>query len=70
MGLGYFFLFLMIAGRAGAAVVLLAAARRIWKRSRHRFLALLPVLLAVWCAAGAFQLLAVVWREPPWAFHF
>lgn len=70
MGLVYFFLFIMILGAAGAAVPLLALAWIIWKKSRFKIFAVIPVLLAVFCAVTAFYLLVIVWKEPPWGFHF
>ena len=68
MGLAYFFLFIMILGTAGTAVTLLVLAWIIWKKSRFKIFAIIPVLLAVPCAVAAFYLLAIVWREPPWGF--
>lgn len=65
MGLAYFFLFGMILGAIGAAVLLLRAAWEVWKKHRLKVLAVFPLLLAV-----AFYLLMIVWREPPWRFHF
>lgn len=70
MGLAYFFILIMILGAAGTAVVLLIAAREIWKRPRLRILAIILLLLAGLCAVAAFYLAALVWREPPWGFHF
>lgn len=70
MGLGYVLLFIMIIWAAGIAVLLLKAAWEIWKKSRLKFLAIIPLLFAGFCAAAAFYLLAIVWREPPWGFHF
>lgn len=70
MGLAYLFLFIMILGATGAAVALLVAAWKIWKKSRFKIFAIIPMLLAVPCAVVAFYLLAIVWREPPWRFHF
>ena len=70
MGLAYFFLFIMILGAAGTAVTLLVLAWIIWKKSRFKIFSVIPALLAVSCAAVAFYLLEIVWREPPWGFHF
>ena len=56
MGLAYFFLFIMILGAAGAAVALLVLAWIIWKKSRFKIFAIIPVLLAVPCAVAAFYL--------------
>lgn len=70
MGLAYFFLFGMILGAIGAAVLLLRAAWEVWKKHRLKVLAVFPLLLAVACAVVAFYLLMIVWREPPWRFHF
>lgn len=70
MGLAYLFLFVMILGAAGIAVALLIAAWEIWKKARFKILAIIPLLLAGLCAVVAFYLLAIVWREPPWRFHF
>lgn len=70
MGLAYLFLFIMILGATGAAVALLVAAWKIWKKSRFKIFAIIPMLLVVPCAVVAFYLLAIVWREPPWRFHF
>ena len=70
MGLSYLFLFIMILGATGAAVALLVAAWKIWKKSRFKIFAIIPMLLAVPCAVAAFYLLEIVWREPPWGFHF
>ena len=70
MGLAYLFLFIMILGAIGAAFALLVAAWKIWKKSRLKIFAIIPVLLAVPCVVVAFYLLAIVWREPPWGFHF
>ena len=70
MGLAYLFLFVMILGAAGIAVALVIAAWNIWKKARFKILAILPLLLAVLCAVVVFYLLAIVWREPPWGFHF
>lgn len=50
----------------GVAVALLALAWIIWKKSRFKIFAIIPVLLAVFYAVAAFYLLAIVWREPPW----
>ena len=44
MGLAYFFLFIMILGAAGAAVALLVLAWIIWKKSRFKIFAIIPVL--------------------------
>ena len=65
MGLAYFFLFGMILGAIGATVLLLRAAWEVWKKHRLKVLAVFPLLLAV-----AFYLLMIVWRKPPWGFHF
>ena len=54
----------------GAAVALLVLVWTIWKKSRFKIFSVIPVLLAVPCAAAAFYLLEIVWREPPWGFHF
>ena len=70
MGLAYLFLFIMILGATGAAVALLVAAWKIWKKSRFKIFAIIPMLLVVPCAVVAFYLLAIVWREPPWGVHF
>ena len=70
MGLAYFFLFIMILGTAGTAVTLLVLAWIIWKKSGFKIFSVIPVLLAVPCAVAAFYLLEIVWREPPWGFHF
>lgn len=70
MGLAYFFLFGMILGTIGAAVFLLKAAWEVWKRPHQKVLAVIPLLLAAACAVVAFYLLMIVWREPPWGFHF
>ena len=70
MGLAYLFLFGMILGGIGAAVLLLRAAWEVWKKIRLKVLAVIPLLLAVACAVVAFYLLMIVWREPPWRFHF
>ena len=70
LGLAYFFILIMILGAAGTAVILLIAAREIRKRPRLRILAIILLLLAGLCAAAAFCLAALVWREPPWGFHF
>lgn len=70
VGLAYLFLFVMILGAAGIAVALVIAAWNIWKKARFKFLAIIPLLLAVPCAVVTFYLLAIVWREPPWGFHF
>ena len=70
MGLAYLFLFIMILGGGGVAVALVIVAWNIWKKARFKILAILPLLLAVLCAVVVFYLLAIVWREPPWGFHF
>ena len=70
MGLAYLFLFIMMLGATGAAVVLLVTAWKIWKKSRFKIFAIIPVLLVVPCVVVAFYLLAIVWREPPWGVHF
>ena len=68
--MAYLFLFIMILGAAGTAVAFVIVAWMIWKRARFKILAIIPLLLAVPCAVAAFYLLAIVWREPPWGFHF
>ena len=70
MGLAYLFLFIMILEAAGLAVALLVAAWKIWKKSRFKIFAIIPVLLAGLCTVVAFYLLEIVWREPPWGVHF
>lgn len=70
MGLGYFFIFTMILGAAGIAVALVIAAWNIWKKARFKILAIIPLLLVIPCAVVVFYLLEIVWREPPWGFHF
>ena len=70
VGLAYFFLFIMILGATGVDVALVIAAWIIWKKARFKILIIIPLLLAVPCAVVAFYLLAIVWREPPWGFHF
>lgn len=70
MGLAYIFLLIMILGATGAAVAFLVAAWKIWKKSRLKIFAIIPVLLAVPCVVAAFYFMAIVWREPPWGFHF
>ena len=70
VGLAYLFLFIMALGAAGTAAALLTAAWNIWKKARFKFLEIIPLLLAVPCAVVAFYLLAIVWKEPPWGFHF
>lgn len=52
------------------AAVFAIAAWNIWKKARFKILAVIPLFLAVPCAAAACYLLAIVWREPPWGFHF
>ena len=70
VGLAYLFLFIMILGAVGIAVALVIVAWNIWKKARFKILAIIPLLLAVPCAVVAFYLLAIVWKEPPWGFHF
>lgn len=70
MGLAYLFLFIMILGAAGIAVALVIAAWNIWKKARFKILAIIPLLLVTPCAVVVFYLLEIVWREPPWGFHF
>lgn len=69
MGLAYFFLFFMLLGSASLAAVLLTAA---WKMRRNAHWAALTVLwvLGGLFVAAALYLLAILWREPPWRFHF
>lgn len=52
------------------AAVFAIAAWNIWKKARFKILAVIPLFLAVPCAAAACYLLAIVWREPPWGVHF
>ena len=68
MGLAYFFLFGMILGAGGGAVLALKSTWEVWKR--RKILAVLLLLLAVVSAAVALYLLMIVWREPPWKFFF
>ncbi len=70
MGLGYFFILVTIAGSAGLAVFLLAAAHSLWNRSGHKLLAAILLFPAGLCAAWALYVLAIFLKEPPWAFHF
>ncbi len=63
MGLGYFFIFTIILGAAGIAVVLLKAAWGIWKKARFKILAIIPLLLGSFCAFIAFYLLGIILRE-------
>jgi len=70
VGLAYLFLFIMILGVAGIAVALVIAAWNIWKKARFKILAIIPLLLVIPCAVVVFYLLEIVWREPPWGFHF
>ena len=70
VGLAYLFILVMILGTTGAAVALLAAAWKIWKRARFKILAIIPLFLTAPCAVVTVYLLAIVWREPPWGFHF
>ena len=70
MGLGYFFLFVMILGAGAAAVSLLKTAWEIWKKPRIKIFAIIPLLFAGFCAAAALYFLVIVWRDPPWAFRF
>lgn len=70
VGLAYLFLFIMIFGTAGMAAVFVIAAWYIWKKAHFKILAIIPLFLAVPCTAAACYLLAIVWREPPWGFHF
>ncbi len=50
------------------AAVIMTVIRLIW--GSVMFFSVIPVLLAVPCAVAAFYLLEIVWREPPWGFHF
>ena len=68
MGLAYFFLFGMILGAGGGAVLALKSAWEV--RKRRKIPAVLLLLLAVVSAAVALYLLMIVWREPPWKFSF
>lgn len=68
MGLAYFFLFGMILGAGGGAVLALKSTWEVWKR--RKILAVLLLLLAVVSAAVVLYLLMIVWREPPWKFFF
>lgn len=70
MGLAYLFLFGMILGAIGVAVLLLKTAWEVWKRPSLKVLAVIPLLLAAACFAAAFYLLMIVWHEPPWRFLF
>ena len=70
MGLGYVLVLGMALGGFGMAVTLWGAAREMWKKSRWRILAAVPLLLGVLCAGMACYLLGIIWREPPWSFHF
>lgn len=53
MGLGYFFIFLIILGAGALADVLLKAARKLWSSPKWRTLAALPFLLALPCGYAA-----------------
>ena len=70
MGLAYLILFIIILEAAEIAVALVIAAWIIWKKARFKILVIIPLLLVIPCAVVAFYLLAIVWREPPWGFHF
>ncbi len=70
MGLAYFILFGMILGAVALAIISLKAAWEIWKGSQWKVMAVFPVLLAVLCFGVAFYLIAIIWKEPPWGFHF
>ena len=70
MGLGYLLVLGMALGAAGLGAFLVWTAWGLWKRSRWKLLAVFPLLLAGVCARGAFVLLMIFWREPPWGFHF
>lgn len=70
MGLAYLFLFGMILGAIGVAVLLLKTAWEVWKRPSLKVLAVIPLLLAAACFAADFYLLMIVWHEPPWRLLF
>lgn len=68
VGLAYFFVFLIILGAAGIAVVLLKAAWGIWKKWQFKILAIIPLLVGVFCAFIALYFLAVILREGFYSF--
>lgn len=70
MGLAYFSILVAILIAAGFAVGFLKVAQEIWKNSRFKLLAAIPLLLAGFCAAWAVYFLVIFLREPPWKFHF
>lgn len=68
MGLGYFFIFLMIVWAGALAVVLLMAAWKLWHSTKWRALAILPFLLALPCGHAAVYLVAMILREGFYSF--
>ena len=68
MGLAYFFVFLIILGAAGIAVVLLKVAWEIWKKARFKILTIIPLLVGAFCAFVALYFLAVILREGFYSF--
>lgn len=70
MAFGYLMLLLLLAGLSGSAGVLWKLGWSLWKTPRRRVAAVLLLLLALLAAAAALYFLKILWREPPWRFHF
>lgn len=68
MGLAYFFIFIIIFGGAGIAVVLLKVTWEIWKKARFKIWAIIPLLLGSFCAFVALYFLAIILREGFYSF--
>ena len=70
MGLAYFFLVHYDTGGSRSSGCFIGVGVDNLEKISFKIFSVIPVLLAVPCAAAAFYLLAIVWREPPWGFHF